>query len=163
MINKVKENVFQFTFRVFGSCVYLLILKDKKILIDTSSSANQEELVSDLQELKISPEDIDIILMTHQHWDHNGNLDLFKNAEIYDAQNIDKLNLKEIQVIKTPGHTEDGLSFLYKDILFSGDTIFYDGGRGRTDLPGGDEQEIQESIKKLKEIDYKILCPGHVD
>jgi glyoxylase-like metal-dependent hydrolase (beta-lactamase superfamily II) len=73
------------------------------------------------------------------------------------------LPVKEIKSIKTPGHTQDSLCFLYKDILFSGDTIFHNQGRGRTDLPGGDEEQIQKSIKKLKTLKYKILCPGHID
>ncbi len=162
MINKIKDNVFQLDFSLFGSCIYLLILKNKKILIDTSSSPNQQELIDDLQELNVNPKDIDVILITHQHWDHNQNINIFENAKVYDATNINNLNIKEIEVIKTPGHTTDSLCFLYQDILFSGDTIFHQGGRGRTDLPGGDESEIQESIKILKEVDYKILCPGHL-
>jgi len=71
--------------------------------------------------------------------------------------------IKEIKIIKTPGHSKDSLCFLYEDILFSGDTIFYNGGRGRTDLPGGSEPAILESIEKLKKIKYKILCPGHIN
>jgi len=162
MINKIKDNLFQLHFIRFGSCVYLLLLDSQKILIDTSTSDNKDELIENLKELSIKPKDIDIVLLTHQHWDHTGNLSLFKKAEIYDASNIDNLKIEKIKVIKTPGHTPDGLCFLYKDILFSGDTIFHNGGRGRTDLPGGNEPAILESIKKLKKVTYKVLCPGHL-
>jgi glyoxylase-like metal-dependent hydrolase (beta-lactamase superfamily II) len=163
MINKMKNNVFQLDFRLFGSCVYIIILGENKVMIDTGSASNSEELIDDLNELKIKPEEINIILLTHRHWDHTGNLSLFKNAEVYDSVNIDELTLEEFEVIRTPGHTKDGLCFLYGDVLFSGDTIFHDGGRGRTDLEGGDEEQIQKSIKKLKGIDYNVLCPGHVN
>ncbi|OGJ21492.1 hypothetical protein A3K73_00830 [Candidatus Pacearchaeota archaeon RBG_13_36_9] len=163
MINKIKNNVFQLYFKEFGSCVYLLLLNGLRVLVDTSSKENKEELLKDLQELDIKPEEVNIILLTHTHWDHTGNLPVFKNAEIYDANNIDKLTLEKIKVIKTPGHTKDSRCFLYQDILFSGDTIFHNGGRGRTDLPGGSEKEILNSIEKLNKIKYKILCPGHVD
>jgi glyoxylase-like metal-dependent hydrolase (beta-lactamase superfamily II) len=163
MIDKIKDNVFQFCFREFGSCVYLVLLKDKKVIIDTSSSDNENELIQDLSELKLKPADINAVLLTHNHWDHTGNLKLFTEAEVYDAKNIDVFQSKEFKVIKTPGHTKDSLCFLYQDILFSGDTIFHDGGRGRTDLSGGSEQEILKSIEKLKKIKYKILCPGHIN
>ena len=162
MITKIKNNVFQLSFQKFGSCVYLIRIKKDYILIDTSSKANEKELLKDLKEGKVRPENISIIILTHNHWDHTGNLALFTNAEIYDAKNIEKMPVKELKTIKTPGHTQDSLCFLYKDILFSGDTIFHNGGRGRTDLPGGSEEEILKSIEKLSKIKYDILCPGHV-
>ena len=74
---------------------------------------------------------------------------------------LDNLKMKEIVIIKTPGHTRGSVCFLYEDVLFSGDTIFHN-GIGRTDLPGGSETEMKNSLEKLKKIDYKILCPGHV-
>ena len=160
MINKIKPNIFQLQFNQFGSLVYLLKLEDKNILIDTSSQENQQSLLQDLKELNINKENINLILLTHNHWDHNGNLNLFPNAKIITNENTKELP-SEIKPILTPGHTKDSLCFLYKDILFSGDTIFHNNGRGRTDLEGGSETEIQESIKKLKTINYNILCPGH--
>ncbi len=170
MINQIKDNIFQFHFTKFGSCVYLLKLKDKNILIDTSSKANEQELIQNLSELNIKPEEINIILLTHNHYDHIENLNLFKNAKIYSEKNIKKLNeeinknkeLEEIKVIKTPGHTRDSICFLYRDILFSGDTLFHN-GIGRTDLPESKPEKMLESLEKLKKIKYKILCPGHVD
>ena len=161
MINQISKNIWQFSFEQFGSCVYLLKL-NKNILIDTSTIENRSELIQDLSSLKLKPENIDIILLTHNHYDHTGNLDLFPKAEVYSEKNINKFKIKDIKVIKTPGHSEDGLSFLYHDILFSGDTIFHEGGRGRTDLPGGNEEQILKSIAKLSKIKYKILCPGHI-
>ena len=161
MIKKITSDIFQLCFKEFGSCVYLLKLK-KIILIDTSTQENKNELLSDLQELKIKQEDIEILLLTHQHWDHNGNLDLFNKAKIYDAKNIKEMPIKEIKIIATPGHTHDSLSFLYKDILFSGDTLFHN-GIGRTDLRESQPEKMQSSLATLKKLKYKILCPGHID
>ena len=160
MISKISPNVSQLYFDTFGSVVYVLKL-EKNILIDTSSKDNREELIKDLNELKLKPESIDIVILTHSHWDHNGNLSIFKNAKIITNENLFDLP-SIIKPIKTPGHTKDSLCFLYKDILFSGDTIFHEDGRGRTDLEGGNEKQIQESIKKLKTLKYNILCPGHI-
>ncbi len=162
MISKVKENIFQLYFKQFGSCVYVLKIKAKNILIDTSSSTNKSELLNDLKELNIKPKDINIILITHRHWDHNGNIDLFPNAKVYDFKNIEKNPIKEIKIIKTPGHTDDSICFLYENVLFSGDTLFHK-GIGRTDLPESRPEKMQKSLEKLKKLDYKILCPGHID
>ncbi len=162
MISKIKTNIFQISFEKFGSVVYFLKLGNKNILIDTSSEDNKKELIEELNEFKLSPKKIDIVLLTHNHYDHVGNLDLFENSEVVNFSNLGDLP-EEIKVIKTPGHTKDSICFLYEDVLFSGDTLFFNKGRGRTDLPGGSEKEILESIGKLKNIDYAVLCPGHVD
>ncbi len=162
MINKVKQNVFQLNFQTFGSTVYLIKLNDKNILIDTSSRENERELLRDLNRLDIKPKDIAILILTHSHWDHVGNNHLFNNAKLITNEDLEELP-RELKPIQTPGHTQDSFCILYGDVLFSGDTIFYEGGRGRTDLPGGSEEQILESMKELKKLDYKILCPGHVD
>ena len=171
MIKKIKQNIFQLCFTLFGSCVYLIKIKDKNIIIDTGSSLNKKELISDLKELKINPSEIDILILTHDHWDHTGNIKLFKNAKIYASKkeftqdhiiDIDKLNVKEFQIIHTPGHSKGGFCILYEDVLFSGDTIFHNYGIGRMDLKGGSEEDMAKSLKLLEKINYKILCPGHV-
>ena len=68
----------------------------------------------------------------------------------------------ELEVIKTPGHTDGSLCFLIDGKLFSGDTLFAL-SYGRCDLPTGDYSKIQESIKnKLFKLDGNILVlPGH--
>jgi len=170
MITKIKKNVWQLVQRLFGSHVYLIKLKDKNILIDTDSPANRIELKEKLQKLDLKPEDIDIVILTHNHFDHTGNINLFKNAKIYGRKNefkakkiidIDKLDIKELRVIKTPGHTGGSICIFYDDVLFSGDTLFHRGTFGRTDLPGSSPEHIKHSLEKLKKLNFKILCPGH--
>ncbi|NOX71665.1 MAG: MBL fold metallo-hydrolase [Candidatus Micrarchaeota archaeon] len=67
-----------------------------------------------------------------------------------------------LRVIHTPGHTPGSICLLdeKKKILFSGDTIFAD-GVGRTDRPGGNEKDLEESINKIMELDFDVLMPGH--
>jgi hydroxyacylglutathione hydrolase len=170
MIQKIKPNIWKFSFKKFGSHVYLLKLKNKNIIIDTSSFENIDELESDLKKLKLKPKDIDIIILTHNHPDHIGGISVFQNAKIYGSKkdfpndkvtDIKKLKIPELKIIETPGHTKGGICILYDDILFSGDTLFHRGTRGRTDVPGSNEKEMKESLKKLSKINYKILCPGH--
>ena len=67
-----------------------------------------------------------------------------------------------LKVIHTPGHSPGSIC-LYDEknkTLFSGDTVFAD-GYGRTDLPGGDEAALKESIEKLKTLKIDRLLPGH--
>ena len=67
------------------------------------------------------------------------------------------------RVLHVPGHTPGGVGFYDEKagILFSGDTLFR-GTWGRTDLPGGSDQQIYQSLKRLLAMDKEIVvCPGH--
>jgi glyoxylase-like metal-dependent hydrolase (beta-lactamase superfamily II) len=66
-------------------------------------------------------------------------------------------------VIHTPGHTPGGICLYDTEArdLISGDTVFTDGGFGRTDLPGGDETALRHSLERLGALDVKGLYPGH--
>lgn len=169
MIKKIKPKIWQITCKKFGSHVYLLKIKNKNILIDTDTINNRNELIKELKKLKTNPEDIDILILTHHHYDHIENIPIFKNAKIYGSPkdfgksviNIKKLKIPEIKIIKTPGHSKGGICILYDDVLFSGDTLFHRGLIGRTDLPGSDKKQMEKSLEKIKKINYKILCPGH--
>jgi glyoxylase-like metal-dependent hydrolase (beta-lactamase superfamily II) len=66
------------------------------------------------------------------------------------------------KALHTPGHTQGGCVFLFDDVCFCGDTIFA-GSVGRTDLPGGDFDQLITSIKEkiLTLPPETVLCPGH--
>lgn len=68
----------------------------------------------------------------------------------------------KFKVLHTPGHTEGSVCFLYKDMLFSGDTLFLE-SYGRTDTPTGSFAKIKQSIMNdLFKLDDKIkVYPGH--
>jgi glyoxylase-like metal-dependent hydrolase (beta-lactamase superfamily II) len=67
----------------------------------------------------------------------------------------------EIQLIHTPGHTPGSQCFLVRHRLVAGDTLFID-ACGRVDLPGGDETQMQESLRTLSRLPADtILHPGH--
>lgn len=71
---------------------------------------------------------------------------------------IDNFNF---QVLHTPGHTYGSVVYLLDDVMFSGDTLFYQ-SIGRTDFPGGNAELLQNSLRKLSKLqtNYKIY-PGH--
>ncbi len=79
-----------------------------------------------------------------------------KDGEIIKTENY------SFKIICTPGHTKGSIC-LYeseKKILISGDTLFSD-SVGRTDLSGGNEIELINSLKKLQKLDIELLLPGH--
>lgn len=68
----------------------------------------------------------------------------------------------EVKVLETPGHSPGSVSFLVGNSLLSGDVLFMD-SIGRTDLPGGDTQQLLDSIhrKVLTLPDETAVYPGH--
>ena len=64
-------------------------------------------------------------------------------------------------VLHTPGHTPGGICLRCGDDLFTGDTLFCR-GYGRTDLPGGDEQALMRSLRRLLALEEGVrVHPGH--
>ncbi|MFB3897554.1 MAG: MBL fold metallo-hydrolase [bacterium] len=76
-----------------------------------------------------------------------------------DCYNLGALDIK---IIHTPGHSPGGVCFVLSDRILTGDTLF-NGSIGRTDLPGGSEKEIFESIenKIITLPDTYLVYPGH--
>ena len=76
----------------------------------------------------------------------------------------DKLTIEGValDVLYTPGHTDDSYSFLMDDRVFTGDTLLIR-GTGRTDFQNGDPRAQYDSIfnKLLKLPDDTLVFPAH--
>src|SRR6478609_8705366 len=76
----------------------------------------------------------------------------------------DRLTIEGISldVIYTPGHTDDSYSFIMADRVFTGDTLMIR-GTGRTDFQNGDPRAQYESIfnRLLKLPDQTLVYPAH--
>lgn len=76
----------------------------------------------------------------------------------------DKLAIEglALDVIYTPGHTDDSYSFILPDRVFTGDTLLIR-GTGRTDFQNGDPRQQYESIfgRLLKLPDETLIYPAH--
>lgn len=100
---------------------------------------------------------------------HRGELSFFLQAKpspppdesLEDGQEI-VFGQSRLTVLHTPGHTPGSVSLFGDGLLFSGDTLF-NGGVGRTDLPGGDWTALRKSIKEkiLALPDETEVLPGH--
>lgn len=66
------------------------------------------------------------------------------------------------EVIHAPGHSPGSIALYWpqEKTLFTGDVVFQ-GGIGRTDLPGGDGAQLKQSIQQLAALDVDLLLPGH--
>jgi glyoxylase-like metal-dependent hydrolase (beta-lactamase superfamily II) len=82
---------------------------------------------------------------------------------VEEANIIEQAGMK-LEVLHTPGHTPGGISLYSRDdgIVFSGDTLFA-GSVGRTDFPGGDTEQLINSIKEklLRLPEQTIVYTGH--
>ncbi len=88
-----------------------------------------------------------------------------KTEAILLEEGIYKIGNFNIDVINTKGHTKGSILLYLKEegILFTGDTLFVN-GIGRTDFINGSALEMEESLEKIKSLDFDldiIVCPGH--
>ena len=131
------------------------------------------------------------ILLTHGHYDHTGavrelrdhwpDIPVYLNrrdtyllgapASIFPAlpdtkdfgegDTIAVGNLT-VEVMETPGHSRGSVTLRCEDALFCGDTLFA-GDCGRTDLYGGNMEEMLASLRRLGELPGNLLVlPGHM-
>ncbi len=78
-----------------------------------------------------------------------------------DGDIVESGSLK-IHIIHTPGHSPGGVCLSTGDFLITGDTLFA-GSVGRTDLPGGDHDQLLESVRsKIFTLENNPeIYPGH--
>ena len=164
-----------------------LITSDKNIIVDTGYFNEREILISELKKENLTPEDIDIVILTHTHLDHIVNTYLFQNAKIfcklrknYSGQfhipsegGLERFNLtdgielaKDVSILLTPGHTEDHISVVVKTnkgtVVIAGDALASESlmDLKKQPLLAADFNDFNESRKKILKIaDY--IVPGH--
>lgn len=84
------------------------------------------------------------------------------DVQIQDGDIFTLGETEQVKVIATPGHTPGSISFLWRDRIFTGDSLFI-GGCGRTDFQGGDAGALYDCItQRLFTLpDETIVYPGH--
>ena len=93
------------------------------IVVDTSSDFMRSPIKSAFKQIgKIFPDDVDMVVLTHCHTDHIGNVSLFKNATVYvhegeectipNAKIVkeDTEIAKGVRLVHTPGHSDGSMS-----------------------------------------------------
>jgi sulfur dioxygenase len=163
------------------SSTYTYLLGDAKTgqaLVIDSVLENNGQILRLLQDCGLR---LLLAIDTHTHADHITGLGALREQTgcktMMGAQSVakclsgkfkggDQLKVGEIQieVIYSPGHTDDSYSFYIADkgILFSGDTLLI-GGTGRTDFQNGDAATQYDSLHSriLSLPDSTMLYPAH--
>ena len=60
----------------------LVTVGNQTILVDTGPSSRRAWLFRALESKNLTPDDIDVVILTHMHWDHCQNTDMFRNARV---------------------------------------------------------------------------------
>ncbi|MCY8232951.1 MBL fold metallo-hydrolase [Priestia filamentosa] len=85
-------------------------------------------------------------------------------TNLWDVEGEKTIGNFSFSVLETPGHTPGSVSYVFKedDFVISGDVLFA-GSIGRTDLPGGNHEELLESIhKKMLTLgETMLVLSGH--
>ncbi|GHT68294.1 MBL fold hydrolase [Spirochaetia bacterium] len=177
-----KYQIIQLVLGDISTNCWIIVHGETCTVIDPADQA--EIIIAQLEKLNAYPENI---LLTHGHFDHIGAL---PDLAAYQKSGVEKppviaihrddagylgkgayaLRLLEegdtigpLTVLHLPGHTPGSAGFFLEDekTLFSGDTLFY-GNCGRVDLPGGSQEKIEASLKRLMAMDPAIrVLPGH--
>jgi sulfur dioxygenase len=116
---------------------------------------------------------------THLHADHLTGLGALRDRThcitvMGERSNVDVVSMRvgdgdrltiegvSLDVLYTPGHTDDSYSFVMADRVFTGDTLLIR-GTGRTDFQNGDARAQYESLfgRLLKLPDETLVFPAH--
>ncbi|QHS16867.1 MBL fold metallo-hydrolase [Halopenitus persicus] len=163
------------------TCNAYLVPGSTTTLVDAGTMSGVEDVIAD------HVDDLDRVVLTHQHADHVGELDAVLDAfgadlyaygdhprrdvAIADGDEV-TVGDERCEVVYTPGHAVDHVAFVGTDRLYSGDVVVYndgafeDGSFGRTDMTGQSRERLIESLQDLLDRlpdSVSELYAGHGD
>jgi len=146
------------------TCNAYLALGDRPVLVDAGA---MEGVVSAVRE---HTDDLDAVVLTHQHGDHVEQLgavleafgaDCYAFADhsrrtnaLADGDSL-RIGAEEFEAIHTPGHAPDHVALVNESTIFSGDVVVHDDGAfgygsfGRTDIAGADRETLIGSLETI--------------
>jgi len=163
------------------TCNVYLVDGETPTLVDAGTMPGVADVIAD------HVDDLDRVVLTHQHGDHVGELDAVldrfdadlyayadhprRTAAIDDGDTI-TIGDNEFEAIYTPGHASDHVSFVSDEALFCGDVVVYndgafdDGSFGRTDRRGQSRERLIESLERILDRlpdSVSAMYAGHGD
>jgi hydroxyacylglutathione hydrolase len=146
------------------TCNAYLAVGDRTTLVDAGTMDGVADVIAD------HVDDLDAVVLTHQHGDHVAQLDAVLDrfdADLYaygehprrthpiDDGDTVAVGDEDCEVVYTPGHAPDHVSLVGDRRLYSGDVVvhddgaFDDGSFGRTDMAGQSRERLIDSIQEL--------------
>ncbi|MBC7108260.1 MAG: MBL fold metallo-hydrolase [Methanomassiliicoccales archaeon] len=155
----------------------ILVYNDEmRAIVDTSSSAYREKLLSSLRNLGIGCNEIDVVVVTHLHHDHTGNNDLFARARFiahaneYPPDHYMKISsdvdlFEGVHIVHTPGHTRGSISVFVESesrVAIVGDALPTRDNYAKW-LPPAIHYDASEALESIKRIVgfADLVIPGH--
>lgn len=146
------------------TCNAYLVEGDRTALVDAGTVPGVADAVS------ARVDDLDAVVLTHQHRDHVERLDEVVDAfdptlyaygshprrdeALVDGTTVD-IGDETFEAVYTPGHASDHVALVSDRTLFGGDVVVYadgafsDGSFGRTDMDGQSRERLIESLHDL--------------
>ena len=137
------------------SNAYLVADEPGGVCVFVDSGAPLEPLLRVVEEESLTPTHL---LLTHGHADHvAGNDQLVEQFSLEVVTGPVETGGLKIDALATPGHSDDGVSFVVGDLCFSGDTLFRDA------VGGGPADVVRDSVMNcLMTLDHGLrVLPGH--
>jgi glyoxylase-like metal-dependent hydrolase (beta-lactamase superfamily II) len=181
-----------------GGSTVTLVSGSRRLLVDTgfdfeedtspeNRAHNARALLCALQLASLSPEDVNVVFITHWHRDHVGNLWLFPRAQWLVSQPLHaRLNdgrfsavadgeelMPGVHVMLSPGHTPDHASLVVMStiaglaarIAVAGDAVLSHStfAFGRLSLSGERHSDRALALESMKRIAHSadLIVPGH--
>ncbi len=162
------------------TCNVYLAVGERTTLVDAGTLPGIADTIREYTE------DLDAVVLTHQHGDHIGQLDEVLAAfdpelvcysshpeRAVELEDGDELTLGDdtYKAVYTPGHATDHVAFVGRTTLFSGDVVvpndeaFEYGSFGRSP-PGTNRERLIDSLQRLlSHVDETVehLYAGHGD
>jgi hydroxyacylglutathione hydrolase len=139
------------------SNAYVLGDEPGGVAVFVDSGAPLEPLLEVVERERLTPTHL---LVTHGHADHvAGNDELVGRFGVEITAGPVETGGIRIEALATPGHSDDGVSFIAGELCFTGDTLF------RDSVGGGPAEEIRQSVMDVLMTlapEVRIL-PGHTD
>jgi glyoxylase-like metal-dependent hydrolase (beta-lactamase superfamily II) len=97
------------------------------------------------------------VVLTHSHPDHAEGADAYGVPVSLPAEGE---RVGPLEALATPGHSADSVCLVAGRVCFTGDTVL---GEGSVFIsPGeGSLAAYLESLRRLRELELDVLCPGH--
>lgn len=179
--------IIRFQLGSLRSNCYIISEENRALIIDPGYESDEVLKYIKKNELKI-----EAVYLTHGHPDHVGGVkqikDLFEcvvyaphkdriwmgkssynqigyeipvDVWVHDLETFEALG-HVFTIYETPGHSEGSTVLHVNNIVFSGDTLFFQ-SIGRTDIPLSDPQVIYQSIKRMYQLfdEDTLVYPGH--